>query len=559
MKKYIVFILLMFFSRLSFAQIGKMTTSERILSMNILQRIKINSDQATVYSEIIRYDHSSTIVLSNYSLNNIVAPGHHKTIAGPALRGEIAVDTEENEFIENIKVKDKELFFYKPKSVKSPYALIYQMIDKDEVIQNGSIEIPNLEKFKLYDNYGTVEVMNPLRVKFMASKDQESIFIIYSQDQWKKTSESDKIEQTILTLDPKTMSLKSQCNYSLNFDLLSTKLVPNYNNYLYSLMILETPDTVKKMFNYDWLRFYKIIGLNTSINGGRQDFEIELENKKITDVNFDFAQNGDLIVAGLFSRPVGNKYPNRNIHGCFTKRIEINTKRIIWENETLFNKSIIAATMGVQSANLDLGTTNNFCLMDIAFLKNGSVCLIMEDRDIKENFPLYSDYSSGFSTGENFAFPQSIGSNQPSYYYNSLIVANIDQYGKTVWTKQIPKHQENNIKHRHDKAVGYSYHVSENKIQFVFADSKKNYDSTTLLHTGAEANGPSYIKLSRFQRNSLALCEIDEQGESKQRIIASGYGYSFFSRLVNWTENNDEIIVVTVKGWSKYSISKVKL
>jgi hypothetical protein len=133
-------------------------------------------------------------------------------------------------------------------------------------------------------------------------------------------------------------------------------------------MILETPDTVKKMFNYDWLRFYKIIGLNTSINGGRQDFEIELENKKITDVNFDFAQNGDLIVAGLFSRPVGNKYPNRNIHGCFTKRIEINTKRIIWENETLFNKSIIAATMGVQSANLDLGTTNNFCLMDIPFI-----------------------------------------------------------------------------------------------------------------------------------------------------------------------------------------------
>ena len=543
----------------SFAQTGKMTTSERILSMNIMQRIKVNNDQATVYSEITRYDHSSTIVLSNFSLNNLLTPGHHKTIAGPALRGEFAIDTEESEFVENIKLKDKELFFYKPKSGKYPYVLTYQMIDKDEVIQNGSIEISNFEKFKVYDRFGTLEVSNPFRVRFLASKDQESIFIIYSQDQWEKTSESDKIEQTILTIDPKSMSIKSQCNYSLNFDLLSTKLVTNYNNYIYTLLTLQTPDTLKKMFNYDWLKYYKIIGLNTSKNNGLQVFEIALENKKITDVNFDFAQNGDLLVAGLYSRPVGNKYINRNIHGFFTKRIETNSQRIIWENETLFDKTIITGTMGVQSANADLGTTNNFCLMDLAFLKNGSLCLIMEDRDINENSPLYSDYSTGFTTGENFAFPFSIGSNQPSYYYNSLIVANIDPNGKTIWTKQIPKRQENSIKHRHDKAIGYSFHVIDNKIQFVFTDAMNNYDSNTLLHKGAEANRPSSIAMSHFKSNSLAICEIDEQGESIQRIIASGYGYSFFSRLVNWTESNDEIIVVTVKGWSKYSISKIKL
>ena len=51
MNKNYVLILLMFTSILSFAQIGKMTTSERISSMNKIQKIKINKEQVTVFSE----------------------------------------------------------------------------------------------------------------------------------------------------------------------------------------------------------------------------------------------------------------------------------------------------------------------------------------------------------------------------------------------------------------------------------------------------------------------------------------------------------------------------
>lgn len=559
MKKKYTFLLLIFSNVLSFAQIGKMTTSERILEMNTIQKIKTNKEEINVISEIPGYVKSSTIFLSTFLLNNITLPGNHKKICGPTLKGEIEIDTEQNQFIKNLQIKDKEVFFYRQKSYKTPFSLIYQMIDKDGIIRNGSIEIPNVEDFKLVDNYGYIKPINPLRLELVVSKDEESIYVIYSQDQSKTTGESDKIEHTIITIDTKSMLIKGQSNYSLNFDLISAGLVADNNNYLYTLIQIEKPDTVKKLFNYNWIRNYKVIGLNTSIKIEPDIFDIELENKRINDVNFDFANNGDLIIAGLFTKPIGNKYQNENVHGYFTKRIDTKTKRIIWENETLFSSEIVTATKGALSAKLGLGTSENFYLMDLAFLKNGSICIIMEDRfygsDSYSNF----NYLMPFSARGNYLSAANYGNKTTPSIYSSIIVGNIDKDGKTIWTKHIPKKQERNPKHNNDKAIGYSFHVIDNKIQFVFTDTKGNYDPNTFLRKAADADGSFSIKSAGFKSNTLAMFEIDEQGESKQRVIAADYGYSFLSKGITWTENNDEILVVSVKGWYKYSVSKIKL
>lgn len=558
MKKNIA-LFIMFFSISSYAQIGKMTTSERILDNNDILKIELEKEHAVFFSEITRYDKSSTIFSSKFSLDNLTAPGKHENLCGPALSGELVINTELHKFIKNVKVKNKEIFFYRPIFKLIPFSLIYQIIDSDGKVLIGSIDIPEIEKFKALEYYGDKSILNPVRFNIIVSKDEENIFIIYSQDNPEKTSEEDKVEQTILTLNVASMDVKHETKYSLNFDLVSTQLIPNYNNYLYTLIVVETPDTLKKMFNYGWIRDYKIIGLNTSMNSGRKDYEIELKNNKITDANFEFAENGDLIVAGLYKKPDTKAFSSNRNHGFFAKRIEVNSKQIIWENETPFNSAIVTATNGINSAKLEQGTSENFELMDFAFFKNGSICLIMEDRKYGSGAYLTYGYSAGFTAAGHFGSTPSFGVKTSLSEYGSIILANIDLNGETNWTRHIPKFQKKNLKQSNEAAIGYSYHVIDNKIQFVFTDSPRNYDKNSLLHLGKEAKGASHIVPTEFKGETLAMCEIDEGGTTRQRIIASNQGYGFISQGIRWTENNDEIILVSFKGWNKYAISKIKL
>lgn len=240
-----------------------------------------------------------------------------------------------------------------------------------------------------------------------------------------------------------------------------------------------------------------------------EEYKINLNQKFITDLTFRVAKNGHLIFSGFYS-----DRGTYSVKGTYFFRLDPSSKEIYNKNLKAFDFDFVTeylsdAAYNKAKKNSKKGSPElyRYALDDLILRSDGGAVLIAEqyyvERRFNNNYYGYNPYGVGLGGRfNNFYDPYNRFDEDYEYYYNDIIVVNIQPTGEIEWTARIPKQQVT----RNDGGYYSSYAMSivKDKFYFVFNDNYKNYDPNKKPNKWHTYTG----------RNSIiTLAAIDKNGE----------------------------------------------
>jgi len=324
----------------------------------------------------------------------------------------------------------KDYYFYKEFDVKSMKEMGDLVLIEDVPIKSKA-RLGNI--FVAHSNDSTktlLMLVHPDKGK----KKQEIIFVVLNKDMsvlWKKKSYLKYLDKefkiTSKSVDNKGNVYIAGKKY---FKKSSRKSVP----YKYHIVI----------FNKDADDF--------------NDIEINLKKYYINDMVLTIADNGDIVFAGFYS-------PDKSwtVDGSFYLRLDGKTHEAISDNYKEFTSSFITKGFSERTKKKakrkeKKGKNIQFYkydLSDMVMRTDGGIILIAEQYYVvvytttSVNGAMYTHYE---------------------YYYNDIIIVNIDNKGNIVWNSKISKFQSSGT----TSHLSYIMGVYNNNLYFVINDNPKN-------------------------------------------------------------------------------------
>ncbi len=237
-----------------------------------------------------------------------------------------------------------------------------------------------------------------------------------------------------------------------------------------------------------------------------EEYKVSLNKKFITDLTFRVARDGDLIFSGFYSEK-----GTYSVKGTYFFRLNPETKEIYNKNLKAFDFDFLTEYLSdnkrEKASKKGAGPElYQYALDDLILRSDGGAVLVAEQYYVEQRYNDYNRYGfGGFGYGgyyNRFNDPYNSFNQEYDYYYNDVIVVNIQPNGEIEWTARIPKQQIT----RNDGGYFSSYAMSivKDKFYFVFNDNIKNYDPKK-----KEDKWYSYTG-----RNSvITLAEINQNGE----------------------------------------------
>jgi len=332
--------------------------------------------------------------------------------------------------------------------------------------------------------------------EFSVSQDNSKILIHYLLPAKKK--EKEKIALIVMDKDLNLIwEKKCTLPYSEElFEDVKYKLDNDGNAYILGLIYKEKVASKRKgkpNFKYQLIS-YKSNG--TVYN----EYPIELKDKFITDMQIALNSKNDIICAGFYSN-VGTF----SINGSYYMNIDGSSGEITNKNFKEFDLDFITQNMTEREAERTKKKESKgkdvelyeYDLDDLIIRDDGGVILIGEQF-----------YINIFTTTYTNANGSMTSTSTTHYYYNDIIVININPEGKIDWAKKIPKYQES----VNDGGTYSSYTKGflSDKLFFIFNDNPKNLTN--------KGNG----KLSNYNPNResiVALVTMDSDGNQSKEAL----------------------------------------
>lgn len=230
--------------------------------------------------------------------------------------------------------------------------------------------------------------------------------------------------------------------------------------------------------------------------------------------------------------------PRGNVEGIYTAVWDINNQNIITQQFQNLGDSIrsIAKTNGNNKTAL-----NDFFIRDVVLRKDGGFILTAEDFYSQSrggpwnrydylygypsfspyNYYLYSPYSYGYGGYNRYPYYNSRG--QDRYYYNNILILNMDKSGTTDWASVINKTQ--------------------------YDDETDNFLSYATMLTG----GQLHFLFNSVERRSLLLGDQSVSGSGKitrnPPLKALDRGYQFMPRYGKQVSATEIVIPCTYRNY----------
>jgi len=197
-----------------------------------------------------------------------------------------------------------------------------------------------------------------------------------------------------------------------------------------------------------------------------KDYEINLEDKFITDITYTIAKNGDLICSGLYS-----ENGTSSIKGAFYMTIDFDTRKVknnsIKEFDEEFitqgwsDKAIAKAKKKEQKKDRAI-EMYEYDLSDFVLRDDGGAVLLAEQYYVRVVTTTTTDANGNTTTRTTY-----------HYYYKDVIVVNISPKGKIEWATKIDKYQ-----HSVNDFGYYSSYVLQvdgDKLHLIYNERARNY------------------------------------------------------------------------------------
>ncbi len=249
------------------------------------------------------------------------------------------------------------------------------------------------------------------------------------------------------------------------------------------------------------------------------EYLLNLQDKFITDMQFEISRTGDIICAGLYS-----DFGTTSVKGTFYLLIDSQTHEIKKEYYEQFDAQFLADFMSERKADKGKELTR-YNLNQLEIRRDGGVVLVAEQFFAKEMRD-YNDYRYGYGSPyyyypsryysslwrypyRYYGYPFMNDDSEVQYNYNDIIVINIDPDGSIRWAKRIPKRQRS--KNDGGRHSSYTMSVAKGKMFFVFNDNPKN------LHK--KSSDQRIHNFTKGKESVVVLVSVDGSGEMKKEPL----------------------------------------
>ncbi len=286
---------------------------------------------------------------------------------------------------------------------------------------------------------------------------------------------------------------------------------------------------------------YHIVGYFD--NGTRiKDFEVDLEDKFISEITFRVRNNGDIICAGFYSE--NGSY---GIKGTFFLAIDGETKKIKSSNLKEFEENFITQNWTqkqidkakrkeakkdrkIEMYNYDL---RNFILRD-----DGGVVLLAEQYYVYVTTHTYTDANGYTRTTTTY-----------HYNYNDIIVVNVAPDGNIDWTTKIEKTQHST--NDGGRLSSYALQVKDDQMYLVYNESAKRYFDKEELKKLEKKEKKAYLTL---------LVSIANNGEYNKEILFNNSNDRIYTvpKLCEQISDDQMIIYSVSRKGQKFGNMRLK-
>ncbi len=322
------------------------------------------------------------------------------------------------------------------------------------------------------------------------------------------------------------------------FEVEEYRVDDNGNVYILGITYL---DGKRPIFRNN--RNYQYTILAYTENGEKfTEYKIPSTKQFITDLTFRVGNDGNLVCSGFYSEK-----GTYSVKGTYFFRINATTQEIFNENykefslpfltEHLNSRQKVRALNAEREGNVKKqAELYQYALDELILRSDGGALLIAEQFYIEQRQT--NPYGVGFQTAGRFR------DFDYYYYYNDIIVVNINPDGSIAWTSRIPKQQVT----RNDGGYYSSYarSIVRDRIFFVYNDNRRNFNPdknriygfdgrnsiitlTEVLQDGSTNTYPLY---NNRDADILTRPKVCKQSGKKEMLIYGEIGRDYrFAKL----------------------------
>lgn len=327
----------------------------------------------------------------------------------------------------------------------------------------------------------------------IVSKNRQYFVVEYTQPETKEQAEKhyyriyDRQFQLLLDGEYESSYPGKQVDFSHRY-------ISNHGDYFLACNVMEVNDRGRVKSN-QWLE--KVIVLQAT-EEGMEEFELDLDGRKIYDMQFSSDNERMLTFSGTF----GEQFKN-NIQGIFYFRLDFKKKEVVDEGFEKFKAEDLkpSEAVDIDETQVEMAILNpglyDYKIRETYTLPDGSIVGIMEQY-----------YEQSFYNGDIMTRSRST----IYYYYNDIIVFKVNPTGLFEWVKKINKVQLS----VNDGGMysSFAYYLKDNQLNLIFNDHKQNYDERGVYLNGKM--GTSFRK----RTNCVIKTAIDiSTGESRREML----------------------------------------
>jgi len=250
-----------------------------------------------------------------------------------------------------------------------------------------------------------------------------------------------------------------------------------------------------------------------------EEYLLNLNDKFITDMQFEISNSGEIICAGFYS-----ELGTSSVKGTFYLLIDARTKELKKEFYQEFDPKFLADFMSEKRAGKGKELLQ-YDLNQIEIRRDGGVVLIAEQffvkklQDYNNNYYPYGYGSPGYYYPRSYSYwrypnryywdPYMNDDSEMQYNYNDIIVINIRPNGSIQWAKRIPKRQRS--KNDGGRYSSYALSIAKGKMFFVFNDNPKN------LHK--KSNDSKIHNYTKGKESVVVMVTLDGKGDIKKEPL----------------------------------------
>ncbi len=439
--------------------------------------------------------------------------------------------------------KKKRLFFENIQMIGGQIYLFTSFRNKKKKMNFLFVQTINKKTLKLEKDIRVISSV-PFRAQYNSgafnlefSRDSSKILVLGQLPYQAKAQEKYQIKVLDKSLNP-IWNKEIQLPYDdQRFEIEQYRIDREGNVYLLGLI---QKDLMRKKRNGKPTYQYTL--LTYSQEGEKvKEYKINLKDKFITDLTFRIQKNGDPVCAGFYS--------DRNsfsIRGTYFFKINKSTGKVYNQGLKEFDFEFLTELMSERNKKrAEKAEKQNdekkqvelyrYNLDKLILRSDGGAVLVAEQFFIKIETSQYRDIQGYWRTRT-----------QRRYYYNDIIVVNINPKGEIDWASHIPKRQIT----LNDGGYfsSYAVAVTSKAIYFVFNDNPKNFGTDKKTNKIHSFNGT---------RSVVTLAEVKPNGSVTKYPLFSNREEGILTRPKVCKQNKKNEMIIYGEKLRKYKFAKV--